>query len=51
MLMVIAAEVVELPATSVATAVRVCVPFFTPEVFHMNEYGLFVTVDLAVPSM
>ena len=51
MLTLIAAKVVELPATSVATAVSLCVAFATPEVFHVNEYGLFVTVaSFVVPS-
>src|SRR5207237_1739575 len=40
MVMVIAAEVVELPAVSVATAVSLCVPFATPLVFQLKEYGL-----------
>jgi hypothetical protein len=33
------AEVVELPAASLATAVRVCAPFAAFEVFHPHAYG------------
>lgn len=40
------ADVVELPATSVATAVSLCVPLETFLVFQLNEYGL----ELSVPS-
>src|SRR6266700_6265287 len=51
MVMVIAAEVVELPATSVATAVSLCVPLVTPLVFQLKEYGLLVSVaSTVVPS-
>jgi hypothetical protein len=51
MLMVIAADVVEFPATSVATAVSLCVPFAILFVFQENEYGLLVTVArTVVPS-
>ncbi len=49
---VIDAEVLELPATSVATAVSVCVPFATGCVFQVVWYGLAVSVAnlLVVPS-
>src|SRR6266567_8680224 len=40
----IAAEVVELPATSVTTAVSMCVAFVTLDVFQVREYGLVVSV-------
>src|SRR5438093_10228533 len=36
---VTAADVVELPAASRATAVSVCVPFVAVSVFHVIEYG------------
>ncbi len=47
----IAAEVVELPATSVTTAVSMCVAFVTLDVFQVREYGLVVSVaSFVVPS-
>src|SRR5260370_40847657 len=51
MVTVTAAEVVELLAASVATAVSVWVPFVTLLVFQVIEYGLVVSVaSCFVPS-
>ena len=51
MVIEIAAEVVELPATSVTTAVSMCVAFVTLDVFQVREYGLVVSVaSFVVPS-
>lgn len=44
-------DVVWLPAASRATAVRVCVLFATPVVFHDTEYGTDVSsLPMLVPS-
>ena len=48
--MVMVFEVLLLPATSVATAVRVCDPFGTPTVFQVPEYGAVVSVARVIPS-
>jgi hypothetical protein len=48
MVTVIAAEVAELPATSVATAVSLCVALATFEVFQLSEYGLLASVPSGV---
>jgi len=51
MVTVIGAEVAELPATSVLTAVNVCCPKEVFRVFQLNWYGEAVTVDrVVVPS-
>ena len=41
--MVMGFDVFVLPATSVATAVNVCLPFVTPMVFQVPEYGAVVS--------